>query len=375
MAGIAGLAGLALSRPVRAATNPALLEIGRYVYVPSAVTPDVSVIDISVNRIIGQLHTGLVAQQAVVSRNAATLIAIDGHSSSVSLVDVFAGTQRSVTLSAPAQRLTVGLSGQLVAATDLQGGAVTVIDLAACGAEGSVMTRITGLPVLRDAMFGEQDTVLYVAAEGISGIGVVDLASGIMTRHIGANQPGSAGMSALARTPDGRRILALPQGGGPISVLDPSKGAPVGQLQAGVGTEGVFPSGVGNYLLVPDNFAETLAVFRSGRPADPISLPGAAGVVGAYTAWLDSVAFMPSTASRSVLVYDLDAMKRMEDIPLRGIPARGAVTADSRALYLPVLDPPAILVLDGETRSVTASLDLPNQPLTALIAGGSGLCH
>ena len=371
MAGLAGMSGLSLSRPAWATASPALLDMSRYVYVPSAVTPDITVIDIDSNRIVGQLHAGVIPQQAVVSRGAATLVAIDGETASASLVDVFAGTVRSVALPAPAQRLTVSASGQLVAATDLKGGTITVIDLS----EGRVSKRISGLPPLRDTMFGERDTVLYVAAEGISGIGVVDLTGGVLTGEIAVLPPSTAGIATLARTPDGRQILALPQGGGPISVVDAVQGTVIGELKAGFGTEGIFPSGVGSYLLVPDNVAATLAVFRGTHQADPVLLRGAAGVIGIYTAWLDSVAFMPSTASRSVLVYDLDAMRQVGDITLHGTPAQGAVTADSRTLYLPVLDPPAIVVLDGQTRAITTTVDLPHQPLAALIAGGSGLCH
>jgi DNA-binding beta-propeller fold protein YncE len=363
---LGGLAGLAASRPAWAAINPAELDTSQYVYVPSATTPDVFVIDSGTNQIVGQLHSGMVAQQAVISRSAATLAAIDGRHAAVALVDVFAGTTRRVALASPAQRLTVGANGQLVAATDLAGGAISVIDLA----DGRVSQRISGLPRVRDAMFGERDTVLYVAADWIDGIGVVDLARGRMIRQIG-----SGARAALAHTPDGRRLLALPQGGGAISVLDAASGAVVGQLAAGAGTDAVFPSGIGTFLLVPDSAAATLAVFRATRPEHPISLPGAADVVGVYAAWLDSVAFMPSAARRSVLVYDLDAMRQIDDIALRGTPARGAVTPDSRALFLPVLDPPSLLVLDGQTRSITATLDLAHQPLAALIAGGSGLCH
>jgi DNA-binding beta-propeller fold protein YncE len=368
---MAGLTGLTLSRAALAATNPALLNISRYVYVPSAVAPEVGIIDIDTNRLVGQLQTGIIAQQAVVSRAAATLIAIDGRSASATLVDVFAGSTRSVALPAPAQRLTVSANGQFVAATDMTGGTITVIDLA----EGEVGQRISGLPPVRDTMFGERDTVLYVATERDGDIGVVDLASGVIARRIAAFPPGSAGIAALARTPDGRRLLALPQGGGPISLLDPAGDTPAGRLAAGTGTQGVFPSGAGNYLLVPDSAAATLEIFRTANPASPVSLPGAEAVVGVYTTWLDSVAFMPSIARRSVLVYDLDAMRHVGNISLRGTPVLGAVTADSRTLYLPVSDPPSVQVLDGETRTITAAIDLPHRPLAALIAGGSGLCH
>jgi DNA-binding beta-propeller fold protein YncE len=286
-------------------------------------------------------------------------------------VDVFSGSVRKVDLPAPAGRLTVSASGQLVAATDPAGGTIALIDLGS----GQVGTRITGLPPLRDAMFGDQDATLYIAAEGIDGIGVIDLGRAALSHEISPIAPTRAGMAALARTPDGRQILAQPQGGGPISVIDPKTHKAVGQLAAGPGTAGMFPSGIGHYLLVPDNVQATLAVFRSADPAHPTVLPGAAGVTGIYTTWLDSVAFMPSAARRSVLLYDLDKLRLADEIALPGTPARGAVTVDSGALYLPILDPPQVLVLDGATRRVTHTFDLASTPLAALIAGGSGLCH
>jgi hypothetical protein len=70
-----------------------------------------------------------VARQVAVSTSAATLIASDGRSRSVSLVDVFSGSVRKVDLPAPAGRLTVSASGQLVAATNPAGGTIALIDL------------------------------------------------------------------------------------------------------------------------------------------------------------------------------------------------------------------------------------------------------
>jgi pimeloyl-ACP methyl ester carboxylesterase len=74
-----------------------------------------------------------------------------------------------VVLPTPADRLTVSANGRLVAATHLAGGTIALIDLG----DARVTARITNLPPLRDVMFGEQ--VLYIAAEGLGGIGVIDV--------------------------------------------------------------------------------------------------------------------------------------------------------------------------------------------------------
>jgi DNA-binding beta-propeller fold protein YncE len=369
--GFAGAVGAASATSARAAAEP--FDIRRYVYVPSATSPNVTVIDTETNLIAGTFHTGIVARQAVVGREAATLIATDGGSASVSLVNVVTGMARSVSLPGPAERLTVGTTGWVAAASALAGGTIALIDLAE--ERPDKVSMIRGLPPLRDAMFGDLDMAIYIAAEGLGGIGVVNVGQARITREIAPVQPIPNGFATLARSLNGRQILALPLGGGPISVLDPDRGVPVGRVNASAGAAGMFPSGTGRYLLVPNSIEATLAVFRSENPGDPVSLPGAVGVTGVYTGWLDSIAFMPSAAGHSVLVYDLDTMRRVDAIALRGRPGPGAVTPDSRTLFVPVLDPPQVVAIDAETRKVAAVFDLAEPPLAALVAGGWGICH
>lgn len=361
--------GLRIVSHAQAATNPELLDMGRFVYVPSAMAPNVTIVNVDNNRITGSLPIGVVAQQVAVSRGAAALVAADGKAASLSLVDVFNGTIRKVTLSAPVGRLTVSADENSVAAIEPHGSTISVVDLG----EGKMKTRVAGLPLLRDVMFGEQDTVLYFAAEGINGIGVIDIASGRLSRIIAGIGTGSAGFAALARTTDGRQLLAQPAENGPINVMDPGDQRPPAQLAVGPGVAGMFPSPIGNYLMIPND--QGLAVFRSGELARPVVLPGAAEVTGVYATWLDSIAFMPSEARRSVFTYDLDHMQPLPEIPLPGKPVRGAVTADTRTFYLPISDPPQLLAIDGATHRVAKVIELPSQPLTAVIAGGSGLCH
>jgi DNA-binding beta-propeller fold protein YncE len=367
---LAAMLALAAPGRVRAAIDPTLADIRRYVYVPSATTADVTVIDVDTNRIAGTLPIGVVARHAAVSREAATLIATD-ESGAGSLVDVFTGTVRSFRLAAPADELTIDTGGRVAAAVNQAGGTITLIEVDTARAD----TVISGLPPLRDVMFGNQDTELYIAAEGIPGIGVVDIAKGRLVRQIAAFGVARDGFAALARTPNGRRVLAQPAGGGPIGVLDPEQGKPVGEIAAGASTIGIFPSGTGTYLLIPDTAEATLTVYRFEHPDKPVVLRCAADAVGVSTAWLDSVAFVPCAASRRLLVYDLDTQRLAAEIPLAGTPIRGIVTTDSRTLYLPTLDPPRIVAVDGSTRRIAATIDLPGPPLAALVAGGWGICH
>jgi DNA-binding beta-propeller fold protein YncE len=368
-------AAMALACLVIAGAAPppgaAWFDIRRYVFVPGAGAPVTSVIDTDSNRIIGTLQIGVVARQVEVSRELTKLVATDASTPALTVMDVTDGIARRIALPAPAQRLVLGGTGRLLAAFDPGGGSITLVDLV----NDRVAASIVGLPKLRDVMFGDKDILLYIAAEGLGGIGVIDVAGARLTGEIAPFRPAPAGIAGLARTPNGRSVLARPQGGGPISVIDADQGAAVSQIAAGSDPAGIFPSGTGIYLLLPDNAQATLAVFRSGTLLDPVVLKGAAGVTGVYTAWLDSVAFAPSAARRSVFVYDLDTMRLADEIGLYGTPTRAAVTADSRTLYVPLLDPPQVKVIDGETRRIIATINLPGTPLAAIVAGGWGICH
>ena len=87
------------------------------------------------------------------------------------------------------------------------------------------------------------------------------------------------------------------------------------------------------------------------------------------------VVFIPNSAGYRPLIYDLDARRPAGEIALAGPPLRGAVTPDSRTLYLPVRDPPCVVAVDGASRTVSARFDLASPPLAALVAGGWGICH
>jgi DNA-binding beta-propeller fold protein YncE len=203
----------------------------------------------------------------------------------------------------------------------------------------------------------------------------IDVAQRRLTHEIPTVRPNHSGIAALARTANGRQVLALPRGGGPISVFDPEQDRIIARVEAGFGAAAMVPSGTGRYLLVPNTIEATLTVFRSESFSDPVSLPGGPGVTGVYTAWLDSIAFMPDSVRQSVLMYDLDSLSLVSEIALRGRPGPGAVTPDSRTLYLPVLDPPRVVAIDAASREVAAVFDIAEPPLAALVAGGWGIFH
>jgi hypothetical protein len=94
-----------------------------------------------------------------------------------------------------------------------------------------------------------------------------------------------------------------------------------------------------------------------------------------YSAWLDSVAFVASAPRRQLLIYDLDKLRPAGTLGLTGVPGQGGVSADSTKVYIPLSDPAALAVVDGQSRQVVATVPMPATPLAAIVPGGWGLCH
>lgn len=343
-------------------------DASRFVFAPSAERASATAVDVERNQIVGELPLGVVPRQVLISRTEAKLIGTDGKSSEFTVTDIAGATVSRVTLPHAAERLVLGASGWLLAAADLVGGTITLFDVR----RGVALRRITGLPRLHDLMFVDQDATLFVAAEGWTSIGVIDVNTAILVRRIG---PLTFGVATLARTPSGRNVLAIPDGAAPPSIIDVASSRIVGTLGQDAAADGVVPSGTGAFLFVPDNKGAQLRIYREGQAASATNLRATSGMGAVYTAWLDSVAFVAAAAQRQILVYDLDELRPDGHLDLQGTPGQGGVTSDSRTLYVPLTAPPGLTVIDCQARQVVATLALPTAPLAAVVPGGWGLCH
>ena len=327
------------------------------------------VIDSRTDRLVASLKLGVVPRQALVSLGEALLIATDEISASI--VDLETAELRGVELPHPAQRLTLGGSGWLLAVADLAG-SISLLDLR----RRRVLWRLDGLGRLRDLMFVDQDGLLYLAGERWAGVGVVDVNTGRLTGEIAPFRPASAGGAAsLARTPNGRQAVMCSLDGGAPTIIDLESGVAVGELAEAEGADAVVPSGTGQFLFAPDSRRARLRIFRAAAASPAILLDAAPAMTGVHCTWLDSTAFAPSAAQRRVLVYDLDRLSAVGSIALPGAPGPGSVTADSRKLYLPLNGPAGLAVIDGQTRTLLGTIPLPSEPLAAIVPGGWGVCH
>jgi DNA-binding beta-propeller fold protein YncE len=343
----------------------------RYVFVSSRKSPIVGIIERESDGVVGTLDLGLVPEQVVVSEATAKIAAIDGIAPTVSIVDLANGRQLTVALPFTPHRLIASPDGYLVAAADLAAGSVAFIELM----RNRVNASMTGLSPIRDLMFGSDGAFLYVAAEHSNGVGVIDVARGKLIQDIAVPSLRSASTAGLTRSPNGRMGYVKAQGNGMISLIDLSNFRPVREIEVGRDAPKVFPTGFGGYLVVPDNSEKTVTIIANASLTVAAMLKGAAGMATVYSGWFDTLALVPSSTERKLLVYDLDRLSRAPDIPLPGRPGPGAVTQDGARLYLALEDASKIAVIDLQKRVLLRTITVADNPGAAIMGKSFDVCH
>jgi DNA-binding beta-propeller fold protein YncE len=345
--------------------------VARYVFIPSRNAPTVTVIEKDSDGVVGTLDPGLLPEQAVVSEATGKLVAVDGIARGVSIVDLANGGRTPIDLDFAPHRLIASADGYTVAAADLSGGTVAFIELM----RNRVASRMTGLSSIRDLMFGPDGAFLYLVAERSNGIGVVDIGRGKLIEEIAVPSLRSANVAGLTRSPSGRIGYVKGQGNGTISLVDLSNFRRIREIEVGRDAVKAFPTGFGGYLVVPDNSEKTVTIIANPSLTVAAMLKGEAEMATVYSGWFDTLALVPSSTERRLLVYDLDRLSRAPDIPLPGSPGPGAVTQDGAKLYLALEDASKVAVIDLRRRVLLRTIAVAANPVGAIMAKSFDVCH
>lgn len=339
----------------------------RTVFVAARETSHVGVIDARDDRLVATLDLGLVPSQVEIAGEPARLAALDGASTRLALVAVENGALTTVPLDFVPTRLLV--AGRHVVAAAPAEGALAVVDVQT--GRVSVQGRIAPF---RDVQPVSDGARLLVAPEAGENLLLLDLATLAVVAEVAPPRPGLGGFSSLARSPGGRVVYARAATAPVVLAVDAVAGRVAGEITAGPGTARAYTNAMGITVFLPDSAARSIAVVPASLKGGAV-LAGEDGMSAVYSGWFDTVAFIPSTATGSVVVVDQQGGFRGDDIILGARPGRGAVTPDGRKLYLPLVDANRVAIIDAETRRLAGYVTLPFQPGVALMARTFGLCH
>jgi YVTN family beta-propeller protein len=364
-----GLASLGMATLVlanRAGAEQAYRDFRRTIFVARRGSTSLDAIDVDADTLAGTLELGLEPHDLQISQRGGRLIAIDRRNPTAAVVDLVTRTRRLLPLPLVPSRIRISPDGQRFAVFDDRKGTIVLFD----GSDGSQLGRIDGPHDVREAIFSGDGTGLFVVASGVDGISVYDTANASSASAISGPS-----LATLLRAPNGREGFAL-SAATPRTILHVDLRsreilATLPQPEAAA----LYTTGTGIQLLAIDHAGGTLSIL----PAEPLragsTLPTATGSAVAYSAWFDTVAFVPDSAARKLLIFDLERRRQAGSIALDGAPGTGVVTPDGDKLYLPIEDQGTVAVIDTHLRQRTASIVVGANPVQAIIAGGYGLCH
>lgn len=331
-------------------------DASHHVFVASRDSGRVAVLDSRADTMVGTLDLGLVPSQLETSGDSGRLLAVDGLAPRVAVAVLADATVGQVALDFVPTRLVVGGDGAqaVAAAPDL--GRLAVIDLR----RAEVVARDDRAPFRDVVAAGDR---LVLAPD--SGLDILDLGTLRPVVHM----PGRA-YAALSRAPSTRVVYARALSEPVVVAVDVRAAKPTAEVSSTAPR--AYTNATGITVLLPET--DGVAVLPSSLKGG-VRLKGEAGVTGIYSGWFDTVAFLPSVASRKIMVVDQPSVSRGDDIVLGAIPGRGTVTPDGRKLYLPLVDTNRVAVIDAEKRTLTGYVALPQRPSMALMARTFGICH
>lgn len=337
----------------------------RYVFVAAQDSGRVGVIDSRDDSLAGEMDLGLVPSQLEIAGEPARLAAIDGTTARLSVVPVDGGAARMVTLDFVPTRL-LAAGGKIVAAAP-EGGWLALVD----AARASVVAKGKTAP-FRDIQAAEGGERLVLAPRDGERLAIMDTATLSVVAEAAPPRSGLGGYSWLGRAPNGRVVYARAAAMPVLVALDVRAAKVVAEMPTGAAR--AYSNATGITLLLPDDQTRTVTLVPSSLKGSTV-LRGEGTMSGVYSSWFDTVAFIPSSATRSVMVVDQQQGIRGDDIALSGLPGRGVVTPDGRKLYLPVTDGSRVAVIDAERRRLAGWVNLPYRPSVAQMARTFGICH
>lgn len=333
----------------------------RYVFVTHQDSAVITVIDSRDDSIAGSIDAGLVPSQLESAGELGRLLAIDGATAQVAIVPLVPGPPALVALDFVPTRLQISADGARAVAAAPADGRIAVLDVAAARVVGQ-----GNVAPFRDLLLIGDGPKLMLGGEVLT---LLDLPTLRVVAELGG---GMGGFATLSRSPNGR--LAYARAAAAVLVVDVRAAQVVGEVAAGQGVSKAYTNATGITLILPDSVQRSVALLPSSLKGGG-KVIGEGGMSGVYSGWFDTVAFIPSTKTKALVVIDQQGQERGDDIAVGGVAGRGTVTPDGRKLYLPLTDGRNVAVIDAEHRKLKGMIVMPGRPSMALMARTFGICH
>ena len=361
-----------------ASTAQALDDLLQYAFVVSHGASEVAVVDTDTDVVVDRIQLSSIPDEVVLSEKSRKMLSSNLSDRTVTITNLDSLQEDAVIrLDFPPTRMRLGSEGRLLVAGNSEAGVVSIINLGT----GQEVRRVKGLDNPDYFIFDREEKRLFVASSNGRSLVVLDIASGEVSERISLVQSNGANnkdvvVTALARTPGGQLGFVLNTGESVMDVIDLRENSRIKRVSLSGSVDRIYPSANNQYLIIPDNDSGDIAVFSTWSMRNLGTVPGAPDVVSVSIALFDSMAFVVSRESKSVIVFDIDERKRLAVIPLPGKPVDSVVSVDGVKIYVATDDPAQLVVINALTLKVVATIDdAGNQPVDVVTVRDLSYCH
>ncbi|MEM7254714.1 MAG: hypothetical protein AAF493_25155 [Pseudomonadota bacterium] len=348
-------------------------NLGQYLFVWSAQSPEVAIIDSRSDAPIGNVKLPWSPTKLLIAENARALIASRNGVKylHVQWLDSTPPVSR-ISLPFAPERIRLSPDGDTIAASRIEESMLTLLSIR----EGR--TRTVG-PIHQPAftLFNRAGDRLMVASHDARAMSVIDVLSGQVTKQIALSSGGDGDELAIdfARTPYGELGFVVHNQGNRISVLDLIDYEKRADIVLNAAPRAAYPTIDSRFIMVPQGENGHLSFISTQRLTESWVAPGAKKVANVGTARFDTIAFLLDREGRRFNVYDMDRQQIAKRIPLPGIPTDSVVTANGLKVFVSLTEPNAVAVVDTEALTARViDLDIGDDARIAMISN-LGYCH
>jgi len=328
----------------------------------------VTVIDVSEDRVAGEIDTGYPIDDIAVSGFGDFAFASHAEAKKITVINLRTRkVEALVPVSIKPRHLTFEQNSGLVMTDSIEGG-MAMLD---ARGEQEVFSN-PDIPPSRDIIFGPTGIVAYYHSGGAGAVGAVAMDSGRSLWQVPV--PVSSQSVPLVRSLDGLFIVFVVPDAGQVHALMSANGKHIGSLQLGKGLSRPYVTSNGQYFLVAEQANRQVHVLSQSNFNKLISMttgqPGALVTSGLFDVM--AVAFADST------LYAMDLLKfaraPVHEMPIRGQATDVIVTSDSRHAYvaIPSADAIAHLNLRSGELSYIEGIESPD---IVTMGVSSAVCH
>lgn len=357
-------------------------DLGHLIFVANRDSNDVAVIDARTDRVIKRLKVGARPHMTIVAGNGMTyttgtgsddLTVIDGKSLKV--------VGRLTTRAKGPEHGTVSPDGRWLYVANVEGGAVTVVDLVT----NKVASVIGGLANPHNILFSADGQRAYVTQVGSYRVALVDTAMHAVIGEVPAGSPVRLASLTLPKVQGVNNavlvrglslVFATNQDAGEVAVIDDRSGAVATVIPVGREPWEPYETPNGRLVLVPNLADETVSVIEAAGKRVVATLPGGKEMTGIVVSVDSRKAYVVRRGDGLVSVLDLERLAVAKEIPVGKSPEVAARTADGRKVYVANSGSNDVTVIETATDTVVGTIrNIGRYPWAVTAAGGYNYCH